>query len=187
MLQVNLVPWRKMRGQRLSRYWLRLFACALAVILSGALCLAAVVSAQTTLLQLYLSVLNTDVRQLSLQQRRVDTAFAQVNVLRAERLISHQRVQRSLDDLQLLALLATQIPEEVWLTDLTEHQALLTLKGGGRFYHDILTFSQILSASGLLDEVRLSDVQQQPGQILTFVMKARLRQADSLAAQKETQ
>lgn len=180
MLQINLLPWRQLRRQRRSRYWLWLFTCVPAVVFTGAVCLAVVMTQETTLLQRHLSALNSGVQQLSRQQIQVAATLSQVNVLRAERLLNRQRVEKSRYYLRLLGLLAAQIPGEVWLTELTEHQGLLTLKGEGHFYHDILAFSETLSTSGLLDEVSLSDVQQQPDLLLNFSVKAQLRLAKSL-------
>jgi hypothetical protein len=101
----------------------------------------------------------------------------QVKALQAQRLAALKRLKRSQDYLQLLELVAAQIPADVRLTEMTEHQEALTFKGEGRFYHDILSFRDVLAASGLLDKVSLADVQQQPDQMLSFVMKTRFQSA----------
>lgn len=76
----------------------------------------------------------------------------------------------------MLILLAEKIPEEVRLNDLVELQNQLTLTGEGRFYHDILAFRDTLATSDLLRDVTLSDVRQQSGVMLSFVLKMQLRQ-----------
>ena len=104
----------------------------------------------------------------------------------AQRLISQQKAQRSRDYLQLLTLLAENMPEDLRLSELTEHQNHLTLKGEGRFYHDILAFRETLAASELLGDVSLADVRQQSGQALSFTLKMQLRQPPGvLSADKQ--
>lgn len=177
MLQVNLLPWRRLRLQRRTRYWLRMFICFPAVVLIVFLTFAAFLAQERALLQLHLSALNTSVQVFSRQQRDVNTAAEQVKALQAQRLAALKRLKRSQDYLQLLELVAAQIPADVRLTEMTEHQEALTFKGEGRFYHDILSFRDVLAASGLLDKVSLADVRQQPDQMLSFVMKTRFQSA----------
>ncbi|MBU9842514.1 MULTISPECIES: PilN domain-containing protein [Rahnella] len=182
MLQVNLLPWRKLRRQKRMRCWLKIFVSFPVSVVVCAWLLAAFIAQERTLLQVKLSALNSGIQKIMLQQRRVEAASAQVKVLTEARLLSHQRVQRSRDYLQLLELLALKMPEELWLTELTEHQGMLTLKGEGRLYHDILALSDMLSAGDLLSKVSLSDVQQQPNQNLSFVMKTQFRAERPLPA-----
>ncbi|RJT42149.1 PilN domain-containing protein [Rahnella woolbedingensis] len=177
MLQVNLLPWRKLRLQRRSRYWLKMFICFPAVVTIAFMVLTALLIQERALLQLHLSALNASVQGLSRQQQDVSKAAAQVKTLKAQKEAAFQQLTRSRDYLQLLELIAAQIPAEVRLTEMTEHQEALTLKGEGRFYHDILSFRDVLAVSGLLGNVSLSDVQQQPGQMLSFVMKTQFQSA----------
>lgn len=182
MLQVNLLPWRKLRRQKRMRSWLKIFVSVPLSVVVCAWLLAAFIVQERTLLQVKLSALNSGIQKIMLQQRRVDVASAQVKVLAETRLLSHQRVLQSRDYLQLLELLALKMPEELWLTELTEHQGMLTLKGEGRLYHDILALSEILSAGELLSKVSLSAVQQQPNHNLSFVMKTQFRSERALPA-----
>ncbi|MBU9812299.1 PilN domain-containing protein [Rahnella sp. SL6] len=182
MLQVNLLPWRKLRRQKLMRFWLKIFISVPVSVVAGALLLATFLVQERALLQVKLSALHSDIQKITLRQRRVEAASEQVKVLAESRLLSHQRVQRSRDYLQLLVLLASEMPEELWLTELTEHQGMMTLKGEGRIYHDIVALSEMLSAGELLSKVSLSDVQQQPNNNLSFVMKTQFRPEKALPA-----
>ena len=173
MLQVNLLPWRKVHRQQRVRFWLTVSVCFPALLLVSLLGSAVFLAQQRTLLQQHLAALKHASQALSLQQRSVETASAQVKILLAQRLVSQQR---SRDSLQMLILLAEKIPEEVRLNDLVELQNQLTLTGEGRFYHDILAFRDTLAASDLLRDVTLSDVRQQSGVMLSFVLKMQLRQ-----------
>lgn len=184
MLQVNFMPWRKLRRQRLLRDWSRLFVCIPACIVCGVMCVSLFMIQERTLLQLHLSALNSSAQKLSLQQRRVTSALAQLKVITDKRIASEQRRQASLNDFQLLALLSAQIPAEVWLNELTEHQGQLTLKGKGRFYHDILAFSEALAVSPLLRDVHLSNVEQQPDHALSFVLKTRFQSLNPAPVEK---
>jgi len=176
MLQVNLLPWRKVHRQQRVRFWLTVSVCFPALLLVSLLGSAVFLAQQRTLLQQHLAALKHASQALSLQQRSVETASAQVKILLAQRLVSQQRAQRSRDSLQMLILLAEKIPEEVRLNDLVELQNQLTLTGEGRFYHDILAFRDTLATSDLLREVTLSDIRQQSGVMLGFVLKMQLRQ-----------
>ncbi|MFU2315050.1 PilN domain-containing protein [Rahnella sp. PCH160] len=184
MLQVNFMPWRRLRRQRLLHCWLRGFVCIPAGIVCGVMCLSLFILQERTLLQVHLSALNSSTQTLSLQQRRVTSAQAQLKVITDKRIASQQHRQASLNDLQLLALLSAQIPAEVWLSELTEHQGQLTLKGKGRFYHDILAFSEALAASPLLRDVHLSNVEQQPDHTLSFVLKTRFQWLNAAPVEK---
>ena len=177
MLQVNLLPWRKLRLQRRSRYWLKMFICFPAIITMTFLTLTTFLVQERALRQLHLSALNTSVQVLSRQLLEVNAATERVKTLNAQRLAALQQLKRSQDYLQLLELVAAQIPQDVSLTEMTEHQQALTLKGEGHFYHDILSFRDVLAASGLFGNVSLSDVQQQPDRILSFVIKTQFRSA----------
>ena len=176
MLQVNLLPWRKVHRQQRLRFWLTVSVCFPALLLVSLLGCAVFLAQQRTLLQQHLAALKLASQALSLQQKRVETASAQVKILLAQRLISQQRAQRSRNSLQILTLLAEKIPEEVRLNELVELQNQLTLNGEGRFYHDILAFRDTLAASDLLGDVTLNDVRQQSGVMLSFVLKMQLRQ-----------
>ena len=157
------------------RFWLTLFVT---LPLSAVVCagfLATFIVQERAVLLVKRSALNSGIQKIMLKQRRVETASAQMKALTDTRLSNRQRVQRSRDFLRLLQLLALQMPEELWLTELTEHQGALTLKGEGRFYHDILALSETLSADAMLGKVSLSNVQQQPDQTLSFVMKTQFR------------
>ncbi|MFO6298371.1 PilN domain-containing protein [Rahnella selenatireducens] len=182
MLQVNFMPWRTLRRQRLLRYWLRLFVSVPVCVICGVFCLSLFMLQERALLQVHLSALASCVQKLSLQQRRVTSALAEHKVIAEKRAASQQRRQASLNDLQLMVLLSVQIPAEVWLSELTEHQGQLTLKGGGRFYHDILAFSERLSASPLLRDVHLSNVEQQPDHALSFVLTTRFQPKNAVPA-----
>lgn len=173
MLQVNLLPWRKVHRQQRVRFWLTVSVCFPVLLLVSLLGSAVFLAQQRTLLQQHLAALKHASQALSLQQRSVETASAQVKILLAQRLVSQQR---SRDSLQMLILLAEKIPEEVRLNDLVELQNQLTLTGEGRFYHDILAFRDTLATSDLLRDVTLSDVRQQSGVMLSFVLKMQLRQ-----------
>lgn len=175
MLQVNFMPWRQLRRQRLLRYWLRFFVCVPVCVMCGVFGLSLFILQERTLLQMHLSALTSCAQKLSVQQRRVTLALAEHKVIAEKRAASQQRRQASLNDLQLLVLLSAQIPAEVWLSELTEHQGQLTLKGEGRFYHDILAFSEALTASPLLRDVHLSNVEQQPEHALSFVLTTRFQ------------
>lgn len=61
MLQVNLLPWRKIRLQRRSRYWLKMFISFPAIITMTFLTLTAFLVQERALRQLHLSALNTSV------------------------------------------------------------------------------------------------------------------------------
>ena len=187
MLQVNLLPWRALRRQRRMRDWLRLFAVTPVLVITGTFLLVAFLMQERALRQLHLSALNSAAQTLVLRQQRVETAAVQLNALTEKRALSHQRLQRGRDDLQLLELLASRMPEDIWLNELTERQGMLTLKGEGRFYHQILALSDTLSASELLGHVRLSDVQQKPDGTLSFVMQTPLRAVSSPAAAEASQ
>jgi len=182
MLQVNLLPWRKLRRQKLMRFWLKIFISVPVSVVAGALLLATFLVQERALLQVKLSALHSDIQKITLRQRRVEAASEQVKVLAESRLLSHQRVQRSRDYLQLLVLLASEMPEELWLTELTEHQGMMTLKGEGRIYHDIVALSEMLSAGELLSKVSLSEVPQPPNNNLSFVMKTQFRPEKALPA-----
>lgn len=175
MLQVNLLPWRRLRLQRRSLYWLKIFVFFPAAMTIAFLMLTALLVQERALLQLHLSALNASVQVLSRQKQEVNAAAAQVKTLKAQEQAAFQQLKRSQDYLRLLELVAAQVPEDVRLTEITEHQEALTLKGEGRFYHDILSFRDVLATSGLLGKVSLSDVQQQPDQILSFVMKTQFQ------------
>ena len=186
MLQVNLLPWRRVQGQKRLRFWLNVTVLFPGLLLAGSWICAAFLAQHQTLLLQHVAALKLASQALSLQQRRVDAASAKVKEQMAQRLISQQKAQRSRDYLQLLTLLAENMPEELRLSELTEHQNHLTLKGEGRFYHDILAFRETLAASELLGGVSLADVRQQSGLALSFTLKMQLRQPpDVLSADKQ--
>jgi pilus assembly protein HofN len=177
MLQVNLLPWRKLRLQRRSRYWLKMFICFPAIVAIAFLTLTAFLAQERAMLQLHFSALNASVQVLSRQLLDTNTAAEQVKTLKVQRQTALQQLKRSQDYLQLLELVAAQIPQDVRLTEMTEHQQVLTLKGEGHFYHDILSFRDVLAVSGLFGNVSLSDVQQQPDRMLSFLIKAQFLSA----------
>lgn len=185
MIQVNLLPWRRVCLQQKLRFWLRNCLCFAGLLLVSTLMCAVFLVQQRALLQQHFIALKQTSQSLSLQQRRVNTASAQVKVLMEQRLISQQQLQRSRDCLQLLILLAEKIPEDVRLSELVEQQNHLILTGEGRFYHDILTFRETLAASNLLRDVSLTDVTQQHGQALNFVLKMQVRQPSDVVFQAE--
>lgn len=175
MLQVNLLPWRRVRRQRRMRFWLSISVCLPAVLLASGLIGAVFITQELTLLRQHFSALTLSAQTFSLQQQRVDNASQQVKVLMEKRLISQQNAQLSRDYLQMLALLAEKIPQDVWLSELVEHQHQLTLTGEGRFYSDILTLRETLATSDFFSDVSLSDVRQQSNQALSFALKMQLR------------
>ena len=186
MLQVNLLPWRRVQGQKRLRFWLNVTVLFPGFLLAGSWICAAYLAQHQTLLLQHVAALKLASQALSLQQRRVDAASAKVKEQMAQRLISQQKAQRSRDYLQLLTLLAENMPGDLRLSELTEHQNHLTLKGEGRFYHDILAFGETLAASELLGDVSLADVRQQSGLALSFTLKMQLRQPpDVLSADKQ--
>ncbi|MFZ4832549.1 PilN domain-containing protein [Rouxiella sp. Mn2063] len=179
MLQVNLLPWRQ--WQRLRR-------------LSNAFCVVTVLIMLIVPLfigwqwylqddiatnQRTLAALAHQRQALAHQQSLVDKAEASLLLVQQRREQSLQQYRRSLRYLNLLQAVSTAIPDEVWLTQLHEHDGKLMLSGLSLDYPQLLAFSKHLQSFGVLEHITLHEVSQLPTQRLRFVIRANLSEQDN--------
>lgn len=125
MYMVNLLPWRSHRQRRHNRYW-----CGVSV--------ATVLTLLTTTL-LCRHGIQVEQRVIYLTQDADATLFAALNRRHAERLQAQQRLQQQIKREQqraatrewqrTLTLLAEQMPDAAWLTQLHYQPGKLSLTG----------------------------------------------------------
>ncbi|WP_459176769.1 PilN domain-containing protein [Ewingella americana] len=175
MLQVNLLPWRGLQQRRQQRFWLRqttlLFMLAVALM-----------SVWMVITQRSVRAMESDVQTLADSQTRLTRQLEKVHdatlQLQGLQRAASQREQRRMKSLGYLALLrsiAGNIPDRVWLTEITEEpDGDLQLRGESGVYQAIMTFAEALKDDALFTEVRLLDIQRLPAQSLGFGVRVRL-------------
>jgi len=178
MLRVNLLPWRQRQCHRRYGFWRRwLFV--------GVASETALLLLWGWLLQQHEQRLVWRLSTLSAYQVALQGQVAKVNTLKlayqqAEQLNqqNRQRLQRSLHYVQLLANVAQTMPDGLWATRLSLHNAELSLGGRGSSYQDILALSAALPEDGVVSPVQLREVKQLASADLQFSLSARLSEQE---------
>lgn len=175
MLQVNLLPWRA--NERRKRQRFLLYHVVLVVVLS-----LSVAVLWWGLIQRELAEQGNATQrwtrlqiQLGIQLNKVHDASGHLQALQLAANQRQQRYENSIGYLSLLHALSRHIPDDVWLTKITETPGgWLRLQGGAGAYHSVVAFAQALNKEPTLADVRLLDMQRQPNHPLHFFMQLRL-------------
>lgn len=156
----NFLPWRK--ANRKKRKMVALFSVVAYLLIS-------------TIIMLWLfclSVQQQDQQTIKNQQLQLDIRQKAENLLRLEELDRtlkqqqtsiHQHIMRQhklIGAVNLLELIANQIPDNLWLNSLSYVNERLTLTGGSFWYDNILTFSQSLNELESLQGNHIVNIKQ---------------------------
>lgn len=179
MLQVNLLPWRQWQRQGRLANALRVAAVFIMLVATLIVGWQGYLHDDVAAKKRTLAALVLQQRAFVQQQRLVDKAEAALLLEQQHQEQNQQQRRRSLRYLNLLQAISKAIPDEVWLTQLHEHDGKLKLSGHSLGYPQLLAFSQHLQSFGLLQHLTLHEVNQLPTQHLRFVMRANLSEQDT--------
>lgn len=164
MIQVNLLPWREQKQQKLFKRMTLIFIICLVAN-------AALISAATT----KINAINQMHHQMLLQKKRQnESLLLDINRIEAEQkafnLIS-ERLSQIVDLKQqtekrvnLLVLILHWLPEQAWLTKVSIHQHSLLIEGSALNYPSIVSFSTHARHSAAIKNVDVVEVSHQKPQ-----------------------
>lgn len=172
MLQVNLLPWRQAQRERRKQFWLwqTVATFALCLLLFGMLLWS--VQRELVVQRDNAGVLQKAQASLSFQLKKVGEAKVQLQALQNVARQHQQRYDRGLGYLTLLETLSRSIPDNAWLTHLTEEsEGRIRLRGATTVYHSVTAFAQSLRDEPVFADVQVLEMQRQADQSVEFVMQ----------------
>ncbi|WP_158780960.1 PilN domain-containing protein [Pantoea sp. BAV 3049] len=185
MVWVNLLPWRARQLQARMHRWLLVLLVLLAAFLTALLLVAGqqAVNARQQLMVLRQEESSQQINEL---KTRLAARIRQREVLE-QQLATRQQVQQRLEQWVDFSLrLAEQLPDMLWLSELTKTPERLTLTGFCQTMTDVQDFRQRLQQLPLFGQVTTGKLSRRRDGMIHFSLLAILSGAEGTGVVSQT-